>query len=769
MVYPKPHTVFASHSHHDNNKCLQYVLALRAMGLDVWVDINDLPDGTLLSQEIQSQLQQRTAFVIFLTPASVNSYWVQLETDAFRDLASRDSSRLMLPVVIEKCEVPILLRGLKWIDATSVPFDEAIKVIGKALNAPPLSIPSPIIAENTIARVIPPEILPPPPSPVRPQKLPTVSYQVSMPLPHVSAIDGGTHQPMAQPINVRPFSGRIGFISISSLIVVILASIFFFSHLPKSTQGVMLADQQTLTIAGAGTSDISTLDPANATDLNSSSIVNMCFAGLVGLDAQALTVTADLAQDIPTIANGGIINGGSTYIFHVRPGLKFSNGDPINASVMAYSIDRSLNSKFANGNATFYLEAIKGVSDRSTGKISSIIGSGANSGLVVVDALTLQINLTSPIAYFLDELTYSTAFAVDPLQKNANPSDPSFTDKWTDNPVTSGPFMVDQWQHGVQISLVPNPNWYGKKLTLTKVTQVFVTSANTAYAAYKSNQYDIDGFGGGAISTDNYPEAKALPNGQLQETPYLSIEYVATNWNIKPFDKLTVRKAFAEAIDRDTLATQTLKGSVISSDHIVPLGMQGYYAGLQGIPFNPQQAKTDLQSVYPDLTKFPQVTLTYPKTPDNDKIAAKMQSDFETYLGLTSGQIKIFGEDFNKLVSDVNTFKLQFYILAWLADYPDAQNWLSNQFTSTSANNDQNARIAGFDAQAAQADVDQNQTERLGIYNQMEEEAIDNVAWIPFSQGKNLYVVEPYVHGFIISADRLPHDDMWANVTILQH
>ncbi len=558
------------------------------------------------------------------------------------------------------------------------------------------------------------------------------------------------------------------------LLIVAMASLALLAACGKASAPAQnLAANQTLTIANTGVSEIATMDPALVTDLNSASVTSMTWAGLVGLDATTLAVKADLAQDLPTVANGGVTNNGATYTFKLRPNLKFSNGDPIDANVLAYSIDRALNPKLGAPYATFYLGAIKGAIDRFNSKAKSppsVVGTpGSGKGVIVIDPLTIQFNLTSPIAYFLDALTYSTSFAVDPLQKEADPTSPSYTAKWTDHPVVSGPWMVDQWQHNVQISLVPNPNWWGKKPTLTKVTQVFVAEPNTAYASYKTNQYDIDGYGGAAISSDNYVDAKSLPNGQLQQGPYLSINYVATNWNIPPFTNPTVRKAFAEAVDRDTIANVTLKGSVIPTDHIVPQGMPGYYPGLKGIPFNPQQAKADLQSVYPDLSKFPQVTLTYPKTSDNDKIAAKMQADFEAYLGLSANQIKIFGEDFNKIVSDVQTFKLQFYILAWIADYPDPQDWLSGQFTSTSANNDQNARIPGFDQQAAQADADQNQAERLALYNKMEEEAVDNVAWIPFSQSKNLYVVEPYVHGFTIDAGGLTPDDVWANVYITQH
>ncbi len=537
-----------------------------------------------------------------------------------------------------------------------------------------------------------------------------------------------------------------------------------------STGGAKLAANQTLIIANTGISEIASMDPATVTDLNSAGAESLVFSGLVGLDANTLALKADLASELPTVANGGITNGGSTYTFHLKPNLKFSNGDPVDASVMAYSIDRALDPKVNSPYATFYLGAIKGANDRFSGKVKTIIGTaGSGTGLVVVDPSTLQINLSSPIAYFLDALTYSTSFAVDPLQLTANPSSSQFTAKWTDNPIGTGPFMVQSWQHNVQISFVPNPNWYETKTKLTKVVEVFVSEPNTAYASYKTAQYDVDGYGGAAISSATYADAKSLPNNQLTETPYLAIAYVGMNWNIAPFNNVKVRQAFFESMDRDTINNVTLAGSAISSDHIVPKGMPGYFAGLKDVQFSPTQAKADLQSVFPDLTKFPQVTLEYPKTSDNDKIALELQKEWTTYLGLTTNQIRINGVDFNKIVSDVQTFKLPFYILAWIADYPDAQDWLSGQFTSTSANNDQNARIPGFDAQAAQADVDTNPTERLGIYNQMEQEAIDTVAWAPFSQSKNLYVSQPYVHGFVIDAGGLTPDDVWANVYITQH
>lgn len=132
-----PHTVFVSHAHADNSLCDRYVDALRSFGLDIWYDRNDLQGGHQLTTEIETQLELRTAFVVMLTPASVASYWVKMETAAFRALAAQEQSaqqRLLLPVRLEDCKVPLLMQGTMWIDAVSMPFESAVSEIAKALG-----------------------------------------------------------------------------------------------------------------------------------------------------------------------------------------------------------------------------------------------------------------------------------------------------------------------------------------------------------------------------------------------------------------------------------------------------------------------------------------------------------------------------------------------------------------------------------------------------------------------------------------------------------
>ncbi len=539
-----------------------------------------------------------------------------------------------------------------------------------------------------------------------------------------------------------------------------LASLFLAACGASSTTGsTALASDQSIILPNVGVPEIATFDPALPSDLNSAEAIQMAFSGLVSLDPTTLNVVADMATTIPTVANGGITNGGTTYTFHVKPNLEFSNGDPVTAQTFAFSIDRSLDPRLKSNVATVYLGHIKGAMLRYTGKQSTIIGTGPNFGLNVLDPQTLQINLDSPIAFFLETMTYSTSWAVDS-------SNASFTDAtWTNHAVGTGPFMLQTWNHNNNMIFVPNPHWYGAPSKITKITMPFINDVNTAYSEFKAKQVDFDGLGN-QLTADQYVDAKTNLSSELNNTPYLAINYVSPNWNIAPFTDKRVRQAFAYATDRNTIANVVEKGSVIASDHIIPQGMPGYFAGLQGLPFNPTMAKQLISAAYPDITKFPPVTMTYPAVGDNTKIAVELQSEYKTYLGVN---ITLNGESFNKLVNDVYGNNLQFYMLAWIADYPDPQDWTSLQFTKGAPNNTMNFNDPAFDALTNAGDIDQNPTDRLSKYNQAEEIAVDDVGWIPYIQLKNTYVTQPWLHGLTIDGGGLIPDNEWANIYVTTH
>ncbi len=540
---------------------------------------------------------------------------------------------------------------------------------------------------------------------------------------------------------------------VSQGLVILGALALMLAGCGSSSSGSTLASNQTLTLPNIGTQDVKTLDPGLVGDLNSSTALQLISNGLVTLDPTTLKVVPDLASSWTTSADG------KTWTFTLRSGLKFSNGDPLTASDFAYSIDRAFDPSIdgKSGTASYYLGIndvpnIVGAPARAAGKSPTIIG----TGVIAVNDTTLQINLINPAPYFLDQLTYPVSWAVDKNVVN------QYGANWWDGHfVGAGPFLLKSWVHKSQLTFVDNPYWWGPKLTIKQINMPIIVDPNTAWNDWQSKQADVVG-----VPAADYALAKALGPSEFFEGPQLSIQYLALNNNVPPFNNVTVRQAFAEAIDRNTIASSVWDNTVIPSDHIVPQGMPGYYAGLKGLPFNPSDAKAKLQSVYPDVSKIPAITIEYPTgSTDEDKMMAKMQQDFQTYLGV---HVNLNPVDFGTMLNDLPTNKVQAYQLGWIADYPDPQDWMDLVITG-SPNNNMNFSNPQVDSLVKQGDTEQDLNSRIAAYNQAEEIAVDQVAWAPLFQGKNIYVFQKYVKGFSIDAQGLSPDIMWPNVEILAH
>ena len=193
-----------------------------------------------------------------------------------------------------------------------------------------------------------------------------------------------------------------------------------------------------------GINELPALDPPLAGASQSVGVISLVFEGLVRLDSN-LNVQPAGAE------SWDIKDGGKTFIFHIRKGLKFANGDPVTADDFAYSLNRAFSPDFANGNAGYYLSNIVGSTDVTEAKAKTV------AGVKVIDPQTLEIDLQIPSVYFLYQLTFPASFVVSKKAVEANPTG------WTDTAFGTGAFMVKEWKHNESVTLVPNPNyWLGK-------------------------------------------------------------------------------------------------------------------------------------------------------------------------------------------------------------------------------------------------------------------------------------------------------------------
>lgn len=525
-----------------------------------------------------------------------------------------------------------------------------------------------------------------------------------------------------------------------------------------------------------GISDLKTMDPALSTDAPSISGIDLVFTGLVQFDDN-LKVQPQLAASYQEGADG------LTWTFHLKPNLKFSDGTPLTSADVVYSINRALLPSVKSVVAPTYLGLIKDSDKLNAGKIPTIIG----DSLLTPDASTVVIIANKKASYFLDALVYSTSYVVE--KSVIDKFGANWTDHLGDNGGQGGdgPFMVQSWTHGSNITFVPNPNYYGAKPQLTKLIYPFYKEVDTNFKAYQAGQTDYAGVPSADLAT-----AKALPNNQYSLVPQLWINYYTMNYLVKPFDNIKIRQAFALAINKDLIVHSVWKDVYIATNHIVPKGMPGYNpnltgpAGVAGTSGDTAKAKALFQQGlqeegWSSVSQMPAVKLTYPSgSTDLDNEVAALVQMWQTTLGVS---VKANPEDFNKLLTDSeaalnNPNGLQFWGIAWIADYPDPQDWTTLQFDKGAQynqinygqNNSANAAQQQQNQQLMEAaDVNPDQNARLQQYMQAEQQLVNDVAWLPMEQVAVSQVLKAYVKGVVFNPQLLIPPDDWGNIYIATH
>jgi peptide/nickel transport system substrate-binding protein len=229
-----------------------------------------------------------------------------------------------------------------------------------------------------------------------------------------------------------------------------------------------------------------------------------------------------------------VSNGGDTYTFQIRKGVKFSNGAPLNAAAV---VD-NFKAWFTPNPATY------------NGYAESEIGDFYKSA-VATGPFTVQIQLKSPYTYLLSVLS-QYALGIQAPQAVAEGASKDCQD-----PIGTGPFEVVKWNHGVDVVLKKNPDYWQKGLPYVDgIDWKFVDDDTTRYASLQSGENDV-------VYNVPAPDwSAALKSYQVLRyntggTPFRFI--LATKWG--PFSNVEVRKAFGYAMNRSAAVQAAYLGS----------------------------------------------------------------------------------------------------------------------------------------------------------------------------------------------------------------
>lgn len=338
-------------------------------------------------------------------------------------------------------------------------------------------------------------------------------------------------------------------------------------------------DGGTLTISFKD--DIATLDPAIGYDWDNWPLIKSIFDSLMDYEPGTGTLKKNLAESFTVSPDG------KTYVFKIRPGVKFTNGRLLTSSDVRYSIERVTDPKTQSPGASFF-GAIDGFDAHNSGKAPHL------TGIATPDDHTVEFHLTRPDATFLHVMALSFANVV-PKEEVEKPGV-----DFAKHPVGTGPFKLAEWKLGQSVTLVRNPDYYQKGVPhLDRLVVDVSQEPLTALLRLEKGEIDVLG--------DGIPPAKfneVMHDPSLKENivtgDRLETSYITMKVQKKPFNDQRVRQAVNEAINKVRLV-RLINGRAHVANQVLPPGMPAYDDAFKGYPYDPKHAKALLtEAGYPD-------------------------------------------------------------------------------------------------------------------------------------------------------------------------
>lgn len=489
-----------------------------------------------------------------------------------------------------------------------------------------------------------------------------------------------------------------------------------------------------------------TLDPALTTDATSAGYIVEIFGGLVTLD-EDLNLVADLAAEIPTSENGGVVDnpdGTVTYTFHLRDDALFHDRRPVTAEDVKYSLERAAAPETGSVVAETYLEDIVGARDMTRGRADEI------SGIEVVDDLTLRITIDSPKPYFLYKLTYPTAFVVDRRQVESDPRNWTFP-KGSRIPNGTGPYKLTKWDLGERIVLEANEHYH---LGVPKVKKVeFLLAGGSVLTMYENGDVDVAGVGVDDI--ERILEPTDPLHAEYVSGERLAVDYIGFNTDAPPFDDPKVRQAFAQAIDREKIVEVILKGVIPVASGVVPTGIKGYESPARTFEYDPEGAQQLLaESKYGGPEDLPLITLA--ESGGGATVGPTAEAIVEMWRQNLGVDVEIQQAEAATFYSDIDEGRYQMFHIGWILDYPDPQNVLDILFYSKSRQNSTRYSNPEVDALLEQAGTEADQEKRFQLYYEAEQMIVEDAPCAPLFFDRTHALVKPYVKNYLFPAIIVP-------------
>ena len=308
--------------------------------------------------------------------------------------------------------------------------------------------------------------------------------------------------------------------------------------------------------------DVETIDPALNQSADGANYLTMISDNLLRLDKDG-KIAPSLAEKYE------VSDDGLTWTFHLRDGLKWSDGSAFSANDFVYSWQRMVDPEVAAPYAETVLGMVEGY-DEAIGKPDAdgnptIDPDVTKLKVEAPDDKTLVVHMSHPAPYF-DRLAAFAALS--PVKKDVVEANP---DGWSLDPktyISTGPFKLTEWKQGSYLLVTKNENYWNKDaIKLDGIKCLLMQDQNAAFSAYES---------GDALMIKDYPVQEITTiqkRPDYKSSPKLGISYIDINNDLDEFKDPKVREALSLALDRKYMAETISAGILAPATGFIPDGV----------------------------------------------------------------------------------------------------------------------------------------------------------------------------------------------------
>ena len=494
------------------------------------------------------------------------------------------------------------------------------------------------------------------------------------------------------------------------------------------------------------TTGIASLDPAFAKNQSIMWVVHQLYNTLVEVD-QNLNIVPSLAKswDISPDRLTWIFHLRNDVFFHDDPVFPNGKGRRMTAADVAYSFSRIMDKETASPGSWIFNR-----------KVDSI------QPFKAINDSTFQLQLIRPYNPILGILSmqYCSIVSKEAVEK--------YGKDFRRHPVGTGPFQIVAWEEGQAMVLKKNPHYFerdslGNNLPyLDGIKISFYDSKATEFLLFREKQLDFINDIEASFKDEVLTKMGTLRKNWdgkivLQTHPYLNIEYLgilvdSTNELVKnsPMRFKAIRQAINYGFDRRKMILY-LRNSLgtPAESGFIPLGLPSFDSSVvKGYNYNPAKSKALLEEAgFPDGKGLPVIKLlTIPIYSDMADFIAKQ-------LGEVGIPIQVEVIQKSLLLDMTANSKALFFRGSWIADYPDAENYLSVFYSKNPAPpNYTRYKNQQFDQLFEEALTENNDSIRYDLYRKADQLMIQDAPVVPLWYDEVVRFVQPYVKGFVPNA-----------------